>query len=154
VRLLSGLIGPGHPFPELDSGMGWVPLAAATLKQADEPVLVELGADPELGREFPSAEFALLETTALQRRQIRHGLWYALRWGGGGWVRRLRREGKRLIVQGQGNLRPTLGPQTIELDNTPLSEYLRGVVVWIGPDPRRVDPLGTGLYLTPPTADS
>jgi hypothetical protein len=154
VPVLTGLIGPGHPFPALNSSSGWVPLPALSIRHVQQPVLAELGADPELSREFPGVSFALLETVALERMHVRQLRWYAVHWSGGGWVRRLRREGKRLIVQGQETLRATLGPQTIELGDAPLSQYLCGVVVWMGPDPRHVDPLGRGFYLAPPATEA
>jgi transcriptional regulator with XRE-family HTH domain len=155
VPLLAGLVGPSHPFPELGTNAGWVPLPAHSVSQYRQPVCAELGADPELALEFPGAKFALLETALPARLQVRIDAWYAIRWSGGGWVRRLRYEPGRLVVLGQEGLRPAIGPDWIDVRGTTTDAHIRGLVVWMGGDPRRINPLAQlGYLIPPPAADS
>lgn len=152
VPLLAGLLGPAHPFPELGGNAGWVPLPAHSIGQLRQPVFAELGADSELKKDFPGATCALLETALSARLQVRIDAWYAIRWSGGGWLRRLRYEPGRLIVLGQEGLRPAIGPGWIDVKGSTADAHIRGLVVWVGGDPRRIDPLAQSGYLFPPPA--
>jgi len=69
------------------------------------PVFAELGSDAELARDFPGAKFALMDLSSHSRTNISQQRWYAIRWSGGGWIRRLRLEPGKLLVLGQGALR-------------------------------------------------
>jgi transcriptional regulator with XRE-family HTH domain len=152
VPLLAGLLGPAHPFPELEGNAGWVPLPAHSIRELRRPVFAELGMDSELAKQFPGATCALLDTALSARLQVRIDAWYAIRWSGGGWLRRLRYEPGRLIVLGQEGLRPAIGPDWIELQGSTADAHIRGLVVWMGADPRRIDPLAQSGYLMPPPA--
>ncbi|MGD0579506.1 MAG: helix-turn-helix domain-containing protein [Bryobacteraceae bacterium] len=152
VPLLAGLLGPAHPFPELEGNAGWIPLPAHSISPLRQPVFAELGADSELARNFPGATCALLDTALPARLQVRINAWYAIHWSGGGWLRRLRYEPGRLIVLGQEGLRPAIGPDWIELKGSTADAHIRGLVVWLGGDPRRINPLAQSGYLIPPPA--
>ena len=152
VPLLAGLLGPAHPFPVLGGNAGWVPLPAHSIRELRQPVFAELGADSEVAKQFPGATCALLDTNLAVRLQVRIDAWYAIRWSGGGWLRRLRYEPGRLIVLGQEGLRPAIGPEWIELQGSTADAHIRGLVVWMGEDPRRINPLAQSGYLMPPPA--
>jgi hypothetical protein len=152
VPLLAGPLGPAHPFPELGGNAGWIPLPAHCIGELRQPVFAELGADSELAKQFPGATCALLETSLAVRLQVRIDAWYAIRWSGGGWLRRLRYEPGRLVVLGQEGLRPAIGPDWIELQGSTADAHIRGLVVWMGGDPRRINPLAQSGYLMPPPA--
>ncbi|MGO9240012.1 MAG: helix-turn-helix transcriptional regulator [Bryobacteraceae bacterium] len=152
VPLLAGLVGPAHPFSEPGENSGWVALPAAAAEQWRQPVFAELGGDPELAKEFPGASFVLLETALPARFRVRIDAWYAIRWSGGGWIRRLRHEAGRLVILGQEGLRPAIGPDRIELRGTTTDAHIRGLVVWLGGDPRHPNPLAQSGYLMPPPA--
>lgn len=155
VPLLAGLLGPAHPFPELEGNAGWVPLPAHTLSGLRQPVFAELGADPELAADFPGAAYALLDSSLPARLRVRIDAWYAIRWLGGGWLRRVRYEPGRLVVLGQAGLRQIIGPDSIELGGSTVDAHVRGLVVWVGGDPRRINPLHRcGYWMPPPAADS
>ena len=152
VPLLAGPLGPAHPFPELGGNAGWIPLPAHSIGELRQPVFAELGADSELATQFPGATCALLETSLAVRLQVRIDAWYAIRWCGGGWLRRLRYQPGRLVVLGQEGLRPAIGPDWIELQGSTADAHIRGLVVWMGGDPRRINPLAQSGYLMPPPA--
>lgn len=153
VPILSGVLGPAHPFPELGGDTAWTPLPVKAVAHVGHPVLVELGSDEELAREFPRASFALMDISGPARTMIDPRHWYALRWSGGGWIRRVRVGQGRLIVHRQEGLRPTLGPDVIELGTSRIEEHVRALIVWMGEDPRRANPLRNSGYLVPPPAD-
>ena len=154
VPLLAGLLGPAHPFPVLDERAAWIPLPAHSIGHLLKPVFAEVGVDAEVARDFPGAAYTLLELAVHTRMQIRRDAWYALRWAGGGWLRRLRYEPGRLIVLGQEGLRTTIGPEWIDLRGETVDAYIQGRVAWMGGDPRRYNPLAESGYLILPAADS
>jgi len=154
VPVLSGLFGPGHPFPEFDEGTVWVPLPAQSTRQLLKPLFAELEVDAEVAWAFPAATCVLLETAIQARLLLKIDAWYAIRWSGGGWLRRLRYEPGRLIVLGQEGLRATIGPQWIDLRGETVDTYIQGRVVWMGGDPRRFNPLVESGYLLPLATDS
>jgi len=152
VPVLSGVLGPSHPFPELNENTDWRPLPVHAVSHAIRPVFAEVGSDAELARDFPGATFALMDLSSQSRTNISQQRWYAIRWSGGGWIRRLRLEPGKLLVLGQGTLRPALGPERIELGTSRVEEHVRALVIWIGNDPQHVNPLCKSGYLVPPPA--
>lgn len=153
VPILSGLLGPAHPFPELGNDAHWTLLPVEAVAHVLSPVFVELGSDAELGREFPGVSFALLDVSRDVRSAINQERWYALKWSGGGWIRRLRSDRKSLVLLGQEGLRRTLGPDRIELGSSRIEDHVRALVIWMGDDPRRASPLRSSGYLVPPPTD-
>lgn len=155
VPVLSGRLGPSYPFPEFTGDPGWRHLPSRAVAHVALPAFVELGPDAELAREFPGATFALLDLASQSRVKISPRRWYAIRWSGGGWIRRLRLEPGRLLVLGQSDLRPTLGPSQIDLRASRVEDHVRALVIWTGNDPKHVNPLpGSGYLLPPPAEDS
>jgi hypothetical protein len=155
VPVLSGRLGPSYPFPDFKGDAGYRQLPSRAVAHVALPAFVELGLDAELAREFPGATFALLDLASQSRVKISPRRWYAIRWSGGGWIRRLRLEPGRLLVLGQSGLRPTLGPSRIELGASRVEDHVRALAIWTGNDPKLVNPLaGAGYLLPPPTEDS
>jgi hypothetical protein len=154
VPVLPGRLGPSHPFPELKGDTGWRPLPFPAIAHVVHPVFAELGSDVELTREFPGATFALLDMSSQSRSNISQQRWYAIRWSGGGWIRRLRLETGRILILGQEDFRRTLGPAQIELGTSKLEEHVRALVVWIGNDPTHANPLKNSGYLVPPPEEA
>ena len=68
------------------------------------------------------------------------------------------RAAERLVdgaVLGQEGLRPAIGPDWIELKGSTADAHIRGLVVWVGGDPRGINPLAhSGYLIPPPAADS
>jgi len=153
VPVLSGLLGPSHPFPELRADTDWRSLPLRAVSHTIRPVFAELGSDAELARDFPGAKFALMDLSSQSRTNISQQRWYAIRWSGGGWIRRLRLEPGKLLVLRQGTLRPTLGPDRIDLGTSRVEEHVRALVIWMGNDPQYVNPLRRSGYLVPPPAE-
>jgi hypothetical protein len=154
VPVLPGRLGPSHPFPELKGETGWRPLPLHAIAHVVRPVFAELGSDAELAREFPGATFALLDTSSQSRSNISQQRWYAIRWSGGGWIRRLRLEPGRILILGQESFRPTPVPAQIELGTSMIEEHVRALVVWMGNDPKHANPLNGSGYLMPPPAEA
>ena len=153
VPILSGVLGPAHPFPEFGKDAHWTLLPVEAVAHVLSPVFVELGSDTELAREFPGATFALIDISLGVRTEINQERWYALKWSGGGWIRRLRLDREKLVLLGQEGLRRTLGPDQIELGSSKIEDHVRALVIWMGDDPRRANPLRRSGYLVPPPAD-
>ena len=153
IPVLQGVLGPSHPFPELRGGADWRLLPLHAVSHTIRPVFAELGSDAELARDFPGAKFALMDLSSHSRTNISQQRWYAIRWSGGGWIRRLRLEPGKLLVLGQGALRPTLGPDRIDLGTSRVEEHVRALVIWMGNDPQHVNPLQSSGYLVPPPAE-
>jgi hypothetical protein len=154
VPVLAGRLGPSHPFPDLIGDNGWRHLPVHSVAHVARPAFAELGSDSVLEREFPGATFALLDLSSQARSKISQNRWYALRWSGGGWIRRLRLERGRLFVLGQEELRPVLGPAQIEIGSSKVEEHVRAGVIWMGDDPKYVNPLQSSRYLVPPPAEA
>jgi transcriptional regulator with XRE-family HTH domain len=153
VPILSGLLGPGHPFPELGGDAAWTPLPVRAVAHIVHPVFAELGWDAELARVFPGVSFALMDLSGEARAKIAQDRWYAVKWSGGGWIRQLRLERGRLLVLRQEGLRRALGPDRIDLGASRIEEHVRALIVWLGEDPRHANPLRDSGYLVPPPAD-
>ena len=155
VPVLPGRLGPAHPFPETTDTAAWRHLPASAIAHVAHPAFTELGSDEELSREFPGVTFALLDLASQSTAKISPRLWYAIRWSGGGWIRRLRLDSGTLHILGQESLHPALEPARIELGTSTVDKYVRALVVWLGNDPGQVNPLrGSGYRLAPPAADS
>ena len=154
VPVLAGRLGASHPFPELNGAASWRPLPFQAIAHVVHPVFAELGTDVELAREFPGATFALLDVSTRSRSNISQQRWYAIRWSGGGWIRRLRLEPGRILILGQEGFRHTLGPVQIDLGTSGVEEHVRALVIWIGNDPKHVNPLSSSGYLVPPPAEA
>lgn len=153
VPILSGLLGPAHPFPKLGHGDAWTSLPVRAVAHIVHPVFAELGSDAELAKAFPGVAFALMDLAPEARAEIDQERWYAIKWSGGGWIRRLRLEQRRLLILRQEGLRRTLGPDRIELGASRIEEYVRALIIWMGEDPRRANPLRDSGYLLPPPAE-
>jgi hypothetical protein len=153
VPVLPGRLGPSSPFPEMAGDPEWRYLPLRAVSHVLRPVFAELGTDAELTREFPGATFALMDLSSQCRSRISQQRWYAIRWSGGGWVRRLRLEPGRLVILGQEGLRPTLGPAQIEIGTSRIEEHVRGLMIWMGKDPQHINPLNGPGYLVPPPAE-
>ena len=135
VPVAHGLVGPTHRIPRFDAHAQVIRIESAGIPEVRDPVLVELGIDPALAWLDPGSSMALLERSRWQREQILDDAWYAVRWGEYGLIRRVRRQGKRLLLISQMDLFDAL-PLELPLDERPLLDLLLGRVVWIGPDPR------------------
>lgn len=154
VPVLQGRLGPSDPFPEFNGETGWRPVPPQACAHVVRPAFVELGSDLDLAREFPGATFALLDLATEARSRIGKQFWYAIRWSGGGWIRRLRVEPDSLIILGQERLRPFPGPARIRLGKSVVQEHVRALVIWMGQDPKLANPLRSSGYLVPPPAEA
>lgn len=150
IPVLPGRLGPSDPFPEMKGASGWRPMPLHAVAHVGVPVFAELGSDAELAREFPGATFALLDLSSQARSKISQHSRYAIQWSGGGWIRRVRLEPGKLVVLGQVGLRHLLGPAGIELGTSGVEDHIRAQVIWMGHDPKYVNPLQSGGYLVPP----
>jgi hypothetical protein len=152
VRMAAGRISPFERFPELASAADWVAMPSGPISRLARPELTGFEADPEIAPLFGHATHALLDLDERVRLPVRDARWYALRWGGAGYVRQLRRENGTLVVLGQKTWRDSPLPDRIPLGDLPALSIIRGSVEWLGPDPRRAAPiLQEGEFLSAAT---
>ncbi len=136
VRVARGRISPNERFPDVTEAEDWAKAPAELLSRLGRPVLAGFTADAEVAAVFRGATHVLLDLDDRARLRVVEGCWYALRWGGSGYVRQLRRENGALVVLGQRAWQPSSLPDRIPLGDLPALAVIRGRVEWYGPDPR------------------
>jgi hypothetical protein len=137
VRFASGRITPRERFPDFSAGSEWLALPSDAVSAAARPALTGFDPDAEIAFVFRGATHALLDLDDRARLAVRDGCWYALRWGGAGFVRQLRRENGTLLVLGQRTWISSPLPDRIPLGDLPALTVVRARLVWAGRDPRR-----------------
>ena len=135
VPLLSGRLGGGQPFPELDEAGPTRPLPAERIAGLVTPVLAVL--DGEERSMWPAIwphDAVLLDRSSPDRRAPSFDRVYALSWGGGSFIGRCRRVGDMLVVV-MDNARETGGGiNPIPLSGSDILDVVEGRVVWLGRD--------------------
>jgi hypothetical protein len=162
LPVLKGRLGPANPFPDWRQVAAWILPLPGTERYAVRPALVELSDDPELPPALARATHVILDLGEPARLRLRAESWYAIRWGGAGCVRQVRRRRDTLILLGQ---RPIAGPHDpedarqpgdppdrVDLAGIPILQVVRGVVAWAGADPRRGPIPDQPDWWTPPTS--
>ena len=139
VPVLNGRLGPDDPFPDWRSISQWFRASSSLLTHARRPALVECAPDPE-NTLFPSPSFALLDHDDSARLHASPSSWFALRWRGAGYLRRLRRQPGALLILGQNSSDAPSLPHCLELNDASILHVVRARVLWVGPDPRLADP--------------
>jgi len=151
VRSAAGQISPFQRFPDLTAAERWVRVPASAVDRVERPVLTGMQADPEMASCFRGATHILLDLNEKARLAVNERCWYALRWGGAGYVRQVRREGGVLVVLGQRTWQQVAIPDRIPLGDLPALAVIRARVAWCGPDPRGASWFGqAGLSLPMP----
>ncbi|MBA3976082.1 MAG: hypothetical protein C0504_17895 [Candidatus Solibacter sp.] len=151
VRAAAGQISPYQRFPDLTAAERWVRIPAGAVERVERPVLTGFQADLEMASCFRGATHVLLDLNEKARLSANELCWYALRWGGSGYVRQVRREGGALVILGQRSWQPAAIPDRIPLGDLPALAVIRGRVAWCGPDPKAASWFGqTGLSLPMP----
>jgi hypothetical protein len=152
VRVAPGKLSPYERFPDVGAPGDWVRLPESTVAPMQRPVITAFLADPEVEAVFGGATHLLLELADPARLTVFPESWYALRWGGAGFIRQVRRENGALAILGQRGWRPSSLPDRIPLGDLPALSVIRGRVEWCGPDPRAlVSVFQTGRFLPSPT---
>lgn len=139
VPILHGRLGPDDPFPDWRSVAHWLRASSPLLTRARRPALVECGPDPE-NTLFPAPCFALLDYDDTARLDTSPSSWFALRWRGAGYLRRLRRQPGALLILGQNSPDSPALPHRLELNDASVLHVVRARILWVGPDPRHADP--------------
>ena len=148
VRVAPGKISPNERFPDVTEAEDWAMAPSGILTRLRRPVVAGFTPDAEVAAVFGAATHLLLDLDDGARSRISGGGWYALRWGGAGYVRQLRRESGALVVLGQRTWQTSPLPDRIPLGDVPALAVIRGRVEWYGPDPRIVTSMGqTGFSL-------
>jgi hypothetical protein len=152
VRVAQGKLSPYDRFPDVGTPGDWVRLPEAIVAAMQRPLVTAFVADLEVETVFGGATHLLLELADPPRVTVYPECWYALRWGGAGFIRQVRRENGALVVLGQRSWRPSSLPDRIPLGDLPALSVIRGRVEWCGPDPRAlVSVRQTGRFLPSPT---
>ncbi len=152
VRVARGRISLHERFPDVTEAADWAKAPAEFVSRLGRPVVTGFAADAEVAAVFGGATHVLLDLDDRARLRLWEGCWYALRWGGAGYVRQLRRENGALVVLGQRAWQSSPLPDRIPLGDLPALAVIRGRVAWYGPDPRTVTALGqTGFSLSSAT---
>ncbi len=140
IPVLAGRIGPSSPFPDTDQVEEWLLVQTHSCEGFRRVFLAALEPDPAVSFARLSGAFALVaEDEELRLRLVPEG-WYVLRWGGAGYVRRIRLGDASLELLGQESLHGAAGPACIPLTGQSALSVVRGRLLWAGPDPRRFDP--------------
>ncbi len=148
VRMARGRISPHERFPDVTEAEDWAKAPAEIISRLGRPVVTGFTPDAEVAAVFGKASHVLLDLDDRARLRLREGCWYAMRWGGAGYVRQLRRESGALVVLGQRAWQSSPLPDRIPLGDLPALAVIRGLVEWYGPDPRMVTAMAqTGFSL-------
>ncbi len=148
VPVLTGYIGPSFPFPDTSQVAEWILTGSPICEGMRRLFLAPLEPDPGVPFARCPGVFALVAEDEEWRLRCLPDLWYVLRWGGAGLVRRIRAEAGTLVLLGQKALEDGGGPACIPLEGQSLLSVVRGSLIWAGPDPRPFDPFshsGSGL---------
>ena len=135
IPILKGRIGPGDPFPTLQSITQWVVAADPELRSLRRPAFVSLGADPAISFAWVSHRYGLLDFDEAGRATPSLPSWFAVRWRGAGYLRQVRVAGQQMEVLGQRVLGAQSDPETIDIGGGALLQTVRAKLVWVGPDP-------------------
>lgn len=148
VRLVQGHLSPFERFPDPGPADGWVRVPDGLVTSVRRPVIMAYVADIEVGNLFAGIANIMLELDESARLAVKPECWYALRWGGAGYVRRMRREPGALVVLGQRSWQPSNLPDRIPLGDLPALSVIRGRVEWCGPDLRSAVAAQSGFFLS------
>jgi hypothetical protein len=86
--LAAGLLGPGHPFPDLAESTEVLTFPVAELRGIAHPVAVRLAADPQAPPVFHAGDIVLLELLPPDGPAPQPGAYYVIDAGGCGLLRR------------------------------------------------------------------
>jgi hypothetical protein len=136
IGFVRGLLSSESPFPDFGAPDRWVAVPRRMVAGARRPLLVRIQADEEVKGHLPVGDVALVETDETARRGELESAWYVLRFGGVGYLRQVRRTSGRLHLLGQPLLWSPGHPAEIPLSGTSILQIVRGLVLWVGPDPR------------------
>lgn len=151
VPLLKGVLGPSQPFPDATDAAEWLRLPGQALAEVKRPVLV--GLDDEQGGLWHGAMMALLDLDEGGRACPACPSWYAVRWGGAGFIRQVEYQSGILRILGQATFAAPPGPEMIAVDRIGVLSVVRARVLWVGPDVRRVEFLRqVGFFLDIPAS--
>lgn len=140
IPVITGRIGPDSPFPDTHSVQEWLLLPCRHSRGLRRVFLAEVGADPCLPFALRHAASVLVAEDEGLRLALDRDGWFVLRWGGTGWIRRVRQEGDFLRILGQEPLGESRGLEGIPLGGVSLLSVVRGRLLWAGPDLRQFDP--------------
>jgi len=127
--MLRGLLGPGHPFPEVEHMGERYPFPAGWMARLHDPAVVRLAADPELEPLFRAADLVLLDRGPEARAPLA-GAWYAIAWNDSGLLRRLEGAPGRWQLAGAGGAFVS-EPKQLILEVLP-ADLIRARAGWIG----------------------
>lgn len=140
IPVLASPIGPSFPFPDASHVAEWILTQSPICEGMRRLFLAPLEPDPGVPFARRPGAFALVAEDEEWRLRCLPDVWYVLRWGGAGLVRRIRAEAGTLVLLGQKALEEGSGPACIPLEGQSLLSVVRGSLVWAGPDPRLFDP--------------
>lgn len=150
--VLGGRISPEDPFPKMPGAVDWCQLPPWLCAGRRRLVFMRAGRDG--GSPLaPEDEFLLVSVEEEARLRVDARQVAVLRWRGAGFLRRVERRGRRLLVLGQDNWLESGAPGEIDLEDQSLLSVVRGVVVWAGRDFRGHSPLDyMGSFLEKPAS--
>jgi hypothetical protein len=135
VPELSGLLGPGLPFPDTDHPLLRHTFAASLLANLRRPKVARLADDDALPPEFLPGDLVLLDFDPRYRVRPSAGFWYAADFDGGPAVRRARIESGGLYLNSASGLPVTC----ISMANKHMLDVLRARIVWLGRQMERLE---------------
>ena len=93
LPILSGRVGPGHPWPGAIEAHERFPVSLLSVSRMWHPVVVRLGDDVRMHPLFSDGDMVLLDQSVRARTEIDTQAWYVLKRGRVGLLRRLRSVG-------------------------------------------------------------
>jgi hypothetical protein len=141
IPLLQGILGPGHVCPDARQIEDWLPAPWADRSPAARPAIMTLAPDSAVTHLFPRSTHALIDLDESVRVNPSDSRWYLLRIRNSGILRQVRRQGQKLRVLGQMVMGEEPETESLPLDGASVLQYVRGALLWIGPDPRKAFPM-------------
>ena len=134
VPLLAGSLGPGQPFPNLDTIAGMMPFLREDVAALLQPVAVRTTEDPAVRHLFHADDVLLMEPLQPEAagRPVDFSAtdsYYAIDAGASGLVRQVERQTDRLLLRGEQG---TPGSLSIPLGDRHILQVVKARIVWIG----------------------
>ncbi len=148
IPLLSGVVGPGHPWPRHALGGERFLFPTEEFRGLELPVFVSLASDIRMEPLLAGCNLALLDLWNGRERELRNTDYYVVRSGNECLIRRVNRGGRLLYLVAEDDARRPESWETVAVRDGELAGVILARVVWVGQEPSPGMPLGhSGCFL-------
>jgi hypothetical protein len=134
VQVLSGRIGPEHPWPTEISSSERFPISYSRLAGMLHPVVARTARDEEMEPVFAADDIALLDQSPVSRTEIHSESLYVLKRGDHGLIRRLRLVANSLYIVAERHLFQPGEWERISIVNLDITHIVRARVTFLAPE--------------------